>query len=237
MKDSTRKSASGGQEAKTRRTPTDWDAVERDYRTGRFTKRELAEKHGISHTAINKRAIKFAWVQDLSERINQATQAKLAQQVRNEAKAKLEQFSVSTLVAKSVSDSFQNDVETIDLASDINAIVVSRHRKGLSEITDVRRQLLSQVAQAAANLPDLAEVIEMVRNPDENGVDKANDAMRKAMNRSSLIDDLKKLAEVDERVRKGEREAFGITTEAEENAARPTKRVVLDFQDVEARGG
>ena len=228
MTESTRKSASEGQEAKTRRTQTDWDAVERDYRTGRFTKRELAEKHGLSHTAINKRAIKFGWVQDLSERINQATQAKLAQQVRNEAKAKLEEFAVSTLVAKSVSDSFQNDVETIDLASDINAIVVSRHRKGLSEITQVRSTLLAHVAQAAANLDELAEIIEMVRCPDDNGIDRANDALKRAMSRSTLIDDLKKLAEVDEKVRKGEREAFSIGP-TDDPAGKPQKRVVLDF--------
>lgn len=229
MTESTRKSASEGQEAKTRRTQTDWDAVERDYRTGRFTKRELAEKHGLSHTAINKRAIKFGWVQDLSERINQATQAKLAQQVRNEAKAKLEEFAVSTLVAKSVSDSFQNDVETIDLASDINAIVVSRHRKGLSEITQVRSTLLAHVAQAAANLDELAEIIEMVRCPDDNGIDRANDALKRAMSRSTLIDDLKKLAEVDEKVRKGEREAFSIAPATDDPAGQPQKRVVLDF--------
>ncbi len=47
------------------------------------------------------------------------------------------------------------------------------------------------------------------RHPDENGVDRANDALRKAMSRSALVDDLKKLADVDEKVRKGEREAFG----------------------------
>ena len=59
-------------------------------------------------------------------------------------------------------------------------------------------------------MAELSEVIEMVRNPDENGIDRANDALRKAMGRSALVDDLKKLAEVDERVRKGEREAFGL---------------------------
>ena len=50
----------------------------------------------------------------------------------------------------------------------------------------------------------------MVRKPDDNGIDRANDALRKAMSRSALVDDLKKLADVDEKVRKGEREAFGL---------------------------
>ena len=34
--------------------------------------------------------------------------------------------------------------------------------------------------------------------------------MAKAMDRPQLVDDLKKLAEIDERTRKGEREAFNL---------------------------
>ena len=49
------------------------------------------------------------------------------------------------------------------------------------------------------------------------------------------MDDLKKLAEIDERVRKGEREAFNITgpTGGEDEPKR--KRVILDFVDVEPK--
>lgn len=41
-------------------------------------------------------------------------------------------------------------------------------------------------------------------------VNRKINALRKAMSRSALVDDLKKLADVDEKVRKGEREAFGL---------------------------
>ena len=92
----------------------------------------------------------------------------------------------------------------------MNNQVILAHRHGLQELTSVKRTLLDQIQQAAALLPDLAEVVEMVRQPDDNGVDRANDALRKAMSRSALVDDLKKLADVDEKVRKGEREAFGL---------------------------
>jgi hypothetical protein len=95
-------------------------------------------------------------------------------------------------------------------AAEVNKQVILGHRKGLQELTSVKRTLLDQIQQAAAMLPDLAEVIEMVRQPDDNGIDRANDALRKAMSRSALVDDLKKLADVDEKVRKGEREAFGL---------------------------
>jgi hypothetical protein len=51
------------------------------------------------------------------------------------------------------------------------------------------------------------------------------------MTRSGLTDDLKKLAEVDERVRKGEREAFGIGSGDEDLGTQKPKRVTLEFVD------
>ena len=104
----------------------------------------------------------------------------------------------------------QNATDTVLAAAEINTRVILGHRTGLKALTDVKRTLLNQIEQAAANMTDLAEIIEMVRNPDDNGIDRANDALRKAMSRSALVDDLKKLADVDEKVRKGEREAFGL---------------------------
>jgi hypothetical protein len=106
----------------------------------------------------------------------------------------------------------------------------------LRRITNVRDLLLDQIEQAATHMADLAEVVEMVRNPDENGIDRANDALRKVLGRSALVDDLKKLADVDEKVRKGEREAFSIDAAAAnpENAIKK-KRIQLEFIDVESR--
>ena len=173
---------------------TDWEAVERDYRTGRFTLRELETKYEVNNSTISRRADKHGWTQDLSTAIKQATNAKLIQ----------------SIVAAECSTAQQNAADTVLAAAEVNKQVILGHRTGLLELTSVKRTLLGQIQQAAALLPDLAEVIEMVRKPDDNGIDRANDALRKAMSRSALVDDLKKLADVDEKVRKGEREAFGL---------------------------
>ena len=185
-----------------RRSIIDWDAVERDYRTGKFTQRELAEKHGVTHVAIGNRARKGAWQKDLTEQIRQATNAKL----------------VGDLVSSEVTKGYQEVTNTIAAAAEVNKQVILGHRQGLRAITEVKRTLLTQIEQAAALLPELQEVIEMVRNPDDNGMDRANDVLRKAMSRSALVDDLKKLADVDEKVRKGEREAFGLDDDPEDKA-------------------
>ena len=191
-KPASRKKDAGAAVARKRRT--DWEAVERDYRTGRFTLRELETKYEVNNSTISRRADKHGWTQDLSTAIKQATNAKLIQ----------------SIVAAECSTAQQNAADTVLAAAEVNKQVILGHRTGLLELTSVKRTLLGQIQQAAALLPDLAEVIEMVRKPDDNGIDRANDALRKAMSRSALVDDLKKLADVDEKVRKGEREAFGL---------------------------
>jgi hypothetical protein len=202
-KPASRKKDAGASVAK--RHKTDWEAVERDYRTGRFTLRELETKYEVNNSTISRRADKHGWTQDLSTAIKQATNAKLIQ----------------SIVAAECSTAQQNAADTVLAAAEVNKQVILGHRHGLQELTQVKRTLLDQIQQAAALLPDLAEVIEMVRNPDDNGIDRANDALRKAMSRSALVDDLKKLADVDEKVRKGEREAFGLDDDPADKQEQP----------------
>lgn len=173
---------------------TDWEAIERDYRTGKFTLRELEVKHGPNNGTISRKAEKFGWTQDLSAAIKQATNTKL----------------IESVVAAECSKAQQNTANTVLAAAEVNKDVILGHRKGLLRITNVKVKLLEQIEQAAENMTELEQIIDMVRNPDATGMDRANDALRKAMGRSNLVDDLKKLADVDEKVRKGEREAFKI---------------------------
>lgn len=204
-----------------KRKRTDWDAVERDYRTSQMTLREMAAKHGCSHGRIAQRAKAEGWSRDLSGAIKQATDAKLIE------------ASVSSLLTTQANQATQELTNVVMVAAEVNTRVIMAHRHGLNQITEVKQQLLNQIRQAAANMVDLAEVIEMVRNPDDNGMDRANDALKKAMGRSALVDDLKKLADVDEKVRKGEREAFGLGTEADTPVN--SKRVMVEFVDVVPR--
>lgn len=205
-----------------KRKLVDWPAVERDYRTSQMTLRELGEKHGCDHAAVARKAKREGWQRDLTEAVKQATNTKLIEAAVNSA------------VNKAVTNGQQEVTNVVLAVAEVNTQVILRHRTGLQRITRIKEQLLDQIEQAALNLPDLADAIEMVRNPDENGQDKANDALRKAMSRTALVDDLKKLAEVDEKVRKGEREAFNIAGgEDPDTGTAKRKRVLLDFVDVE----
>ena len=61
----------------TRRSKYDWDAIARDYRTGQFTVRELAAKHGPHFSLIAKMLKKFGVKADLSAEVRMATNASL----------------------------------------------------------------------------------------------------------------------------------------------------------------
>lgn len=59
------------------RLAVDWEAVERKYRIGRLSVREIADAHGVSHTAVAKRAKRLEWQRNLQPKIIQAVKAKM----------------------------------------------------------------------------------------------------------------------------------------------------------------
>ena len=43
------------------KAPTDWEAIEREYRAGQLSVREIARQHDVSAPAIVKRAKRLGW--------------------------------------------------------------------------------------------------------------------------------------------------------------------------------
>lgn len=65
----------------------DWDAIERDYRQGIKTLREMADIHNVSHVAITKHAKKFDWTRDLSAKIKAENERNAKREKREEERA------------------------------------------------------------------------------------------------------------------------------------------------------
>ncbi|MDU1652654.1 MAG: hypothetical protein E6850_09160 [Leclercia adecarboxylata] len=124
----------------------DWEAIESAYRAGSLSIRAIAERHGVSHTAINNRAAKEGWQRDLTQKVRAATQAKVSSKVSR--------------------DGFQSDVETeaqiVDQASDEAASVVLAHREGLAAwrgITNKLRDFLNDAEITEENHASMARSI------------------------------------------------------------------------------
>jgi hypothetical protein len=164
----------------------DWELVEREYRAGLKTLRQIGEEHGVSHTAIQKKARQWGWVRDLSERIQQKAKNKIARQV----------------VARSVSRERElSDTETVEAYSDVLASVDMIQRQDLRlAIDNSRRQLQELVTLSDPKFRDTLEAIAAAMDesgPTNNGgwkTDKVNEMYRYVISLAGRIKMSKEIA-------------------------------------------
>lgn len=56
---------------------TDWESIEKEYRLGQLSIKEIARQHGITHPAILKKAKAKGWVRDKTEELQSKVAAAL----------------------------------------------------------------------------------------------------------------------------------------------------------------
>jgi hypothetical protein len=83
----------------TERKSVDWEAIEREYRAGQLTVVEIGRQHGLSHTAINKRAKRDGWTRNLADRVRKEVSARL---VSEKASPEAERAAIEPAVARGV---------------------------------------------------------------------------------------------------------------------------------------
>lgn len=101
----------------------DWEAIESAYRAGSLSIRSIADKNGVSDTAIRKRATKHGWHRDLTGQVRKAARDKLVREKVREAGSR-------------------TDKEIIEAASTEAASVVLAHRYGLAQWRGISVKLL-----------------------------------------------------------------------------------------------
>jgi hypothetical protein len=70
-----------------------WEKIEADYRTGFLSLRDIAAPHGITETAIRKRAKKENWQRDLQEKISGRADAIMQREIARDKQAQTGQIS------------------------------------------------------------------------------------------------------------------------------------------------
>ncbi|MFP4104830.1 MAG: hypothetical protein ACLFVU_01975 [Phycisphaerae bacterium] len=110
----------------------DWEAIERAYRAGSLSIRNIADQHGVSDTAIRKRATKHGWQRDLTEKVQKAARDKL---VRREVRG------------DGSHEQARTDEEIVEQASSEAAAVVLRHRAGLAQWRGISDKLCAALAE------------------------------------------------------------------------------------------
>ena len=154
----------------------DWDAVERDYRTDTLTLRELAAKHGVTHTTISRRAEREGWQKDLTEAVRQATNTRL----------------INETVQQKCTTAHQNATDTVLVAAEVNTRVVMAHCKRLADLHRLAEDAQAKLEEMGCTLVDVREASTFVQAV--NGL---------ASITKTLIDAERKAFGLDDEVKKG----------------------------------
>lgn len=142
----------------------DWELIEREYRAGIKTLRQMAEEHGVSHVTIAQRAKRYSWERDLQEKIQQAAKNKTT---RAEA-------------TKRTNKELKTDAQVVEAYADVVAHVdqIQREDVGLA-VTNTRNQLQELVLLGDPEFKErLVWLGELMYDPqfDKNGNEKPDKA-------------------------------------------------------------
>lgn len=183
----------------TGRTRPDWEAIERDFRTGKFTVRELGAKHGTSYSQISRRATKEGWTKDLRGVIREATAAAVIRET----------------VAAASAGAQTATAETVLVAAEVSKQVILQHRGDLGSARAVAMDLLSEL-RGAALLAEHAEVLaKILAGADAEPADMAGarKAVHRALSVGARISSVKALADALAKLQAAERVAFDLDSD------------------------
>lgn len=187
---------------KEKRKPVDWEAVEKDFRAGIKTLRQIADENGCTHPAIKRRADRDGWGRNLQAKIQAAAETKVTKEVTKE--------------------SLVTERQVVEANAEMLANVIRGHRKDAGRLRGVVSVLLEKVEAILTESDLFAQIGEMCAAPDENGIDKVNELYHKVIALPSQTDSTKKLAETMKILIELERKVFKLDVQEDpvEAAAR-----------------
>jgi hypothetical protein len=211
----------------------DWPAVERDFRTGKFTTRELGGKYGCSHAAVGQRARKEGWKQDLAQAVRQATSAILVEGV---VVPKAVHAQVSRAVSKEAkrqaASTFQTTQETILAAAEVNKSVILCHRDDIKRAREAAMGLLEEVRMSGLTDADRVVLLRVLADDEDADAETMLAARAAIVKLTSLpvrVTGVKALADALTKLQAAERVAFGLDDKGEKDPAAPLDQALGKF--------
>lgn len=172
----------------------DWDAVEAEYRTGKYSNRQLGQRFGVSESAIRGRAKRYAWQKDLSKVVQQQTRIKSTQTaVTDKVREKREQ-SGSDL------DAPLTDKEIIEAAAEQGATIIGQHQKRIAQYQGIVERFADQLSAQV----DTGKISVISKSGDLIEVDTPLDYVGKSLSNGAMAL---------ERLVKLERQAHGLDSD------------------------
>lgn len=145
---------------------TDWEAIERAYRAGVLSIREIAAGSPVSDTAIRKRAGVHGWTRDLTAKVQQRVRTVLVREPK---------------VRTPREPNPETDQEIIEEAAGEVVAVVRHHRSRIHRQTDLVDLLTQQLVDVAGQRGDFEAAID-----EETASDKTGDRRARLMKAIAL---------------------------------------------------
>lgn len=197
----------------------DWDAIQRDYRTGRFTNRELGDKYGVSHTTIARRAEKEGWTKDLSKAVRQATNAAV----------------IAETVKERAAEAGERTTDAVLVAAEMGKEVILRHRRDVLKLRDLGMDMLHELTLATHSPDDLAKLLHMVaREVDQAELMLLQQSLKDLLRLPSRVGAFRKLTEAMAKLQPLERKAFGLDEEGKGSGDGSYEQLVADLPEAQA---
>lgn len=185
-------------------TRPDWEAIERDYRLGKLSLRELEAKHGVGYASISRKATKSGWTKDLRKVVRQATTAAVLQQ-----HAKKAQQELTTVVV---------------VAAEANKQVILKHRTDIEAVRTVAIDLLGELAFTTTGAEKIEQAFDAITA--ELGGQQlagAQQQFKEFMRLHSRIGSAQKLADTLTKLQVLERKAFDLDAEGDDDKTEPAE--------------
>lgn len=200
----------------------DWELIEKEFRLGQSTLRQLASAHKVQASAISRKAKKENWVQDKRASVKALSDAQLLLSNTHKATEKATPTAVD-----------------IEVAATVRTNIVLAHRGDAQRARALTMKLLGELECQTDNQDLFNQLGELMLDPGDGSDSAASEARHrkrqeafdKAMSLTGRTGTMKALAESLAKVVAIEREAFGMADDAPPNKE-VAASISLDFDAI-----
>jgi hypothetical protein len=179
----------------------DWEWIEGHWRAGLLSVMQIAAQYKedtgdpISHTAIIKHFKQLGITRDLAAKI----------------RAKSDALVSASLVSGLVSaETTKSETQIIDESAEMITHIRLAQRTDITRTRKLVMDLLAELERTTGNMDLFEQLGELMRAPDQKGVDKLNELYHKVISLGGRTGTMKALSESLKNLVALEREAFGI---------------------------
>lgn len=172
----------------------DWEALEVEYRTGKYSNRQLGAKFGVSESAIRYRAKGKGWQKDLSKKVQQQTRIKSTQKAVVDTVRKQREAQGSDVEAPLTED------EIVEAAAEHSATIITQHQKRIEKYQAIVDDFATRIKEQVA----AGKVSVIAKNGEQVEIDVSLDYVGKSIGNGVMAL---------ERLVKLERQAHGIDSD------------------------